>query len=255
MKVKKNSVITGWVKKKPLAAYFIFTFAITWSAIFYVPFFAYFGPTFSAIIVTSMLEGWSGIRRLIGRTFKWRVGLQWYLFVFFSTAVLGLVSIGLYITLFEKSHALTFSIIPLLLISGFREEYGWRGFALPRLLKKYNALTASIILGIIHATWHFTPISLINNTPKLLLFIIGVIPLTVFFTWIYNNTKGTMLLPILFHMILDVTIYILNITSVKSLFLIYISLNWILVIIIVLIYGPTNLSREKNKAEKCRDNS
>ncbi len=248
----------GWIKKYPLAAYFIFTFAITWSAIFYVPFFAYFGPTISAIIITGMLEGWTGIRRLIGRTFEWRVGLQWYLFVLFSTAVLGLVSIGLYITLFEKSYALTFPIIPLIsvsLISGFREEYGWRGFALPRLLKKYNALTASIILGIIHATWHFTPLSLINNAPELLLFILGVIPITVFFTWIYNNTKGTMLLPVLFHMIIDVTGYILNITGVKPLFLIYISLNWILVIIIVLIYGPANLSREKNKAKICKDDS
>ncbi len=35
------------------------------------------------------------------------------------------------------------------------EELGWRGFALDRLQNKWNALVASLILGIIWTAWHF----------------------------------------------------------------------------------------------------
>jgi len=136
---EKKSRTLVWIKENPLAAYFILTFAITWSLLFHSPFIAYMGSTISAILITGLLEGWGGVKGLIKRSCSWRVGPQWYLFVLFGSTVLGLIAIGAYVMLFKQSHTLSKLIlanISLSLVSGVREEFGWRGFALPRLLKK-----------------------------------------------------------------------------------------------------------------------
>ena len=92
-------------------------------------------------------------------------------------------------------------LIPNILIPGIGEEMGWRGFALPRLQAKYGALIASLILGIIWALWHFPGYWMgagIHNTPPLL-FVLFVVPFTIWITWVYNHTRGSVLISVLFH--------------------------------------------------------
>ena len=81
------------------------------------------------------------------------------------------------------------------------EELGWRGFCLPLLLKKYNPVKASIILGLIQAFWHL-PIDIISSDiPALMvLFRIGwAIPITIIFTWVYLNSPANLLTALLLH--------------------------------------------------------
>ncbi|MFC2166169.1 CPBP family intramembrane glutamic endopeptidase [Acidobacteriota bacterium] len=81
------------------------------------------------------------------------------------------------------------------------EELGWRGFCLPLLLKKYNPVKASIILGLIQAFWHL-PIDITSSDiPALMvLFRIGwAIPITIIFTWVYLNSPANLLTALLLH--------------------------------------------------------
>lgn len=184
-----------------------------------------FGPSLLAIILTLIYEGKASIHELMGRILVWRVGLKWYIFVLFWPAVLSLLTTGIYIltggpvpdfanppfmSLYPlPPEAKNIGLLPLILIvflqqtfigSSMGEEIGWRGFALPRLLQKRNALFSSLILGVIWGLWHL-PRFFIQGSPLTLSiwFFFGIIADTILFTWIYNNTKGSLLMALLFH--------------------------------------------------------
>ncbi len=93
------------------------------------------------------------------------------------------------------------------------EELGWRGFALDRLQKKWNALVASLVLGIIWAAWHL-PLFFIKGTPqqglgfgtfRFWLFCLLVVCLSVLTTWVYNNTHRSTLSAVLMHFMFNST--------------------------------------------------
>jgi membrane protease YdiL (CAAX protease family) len=93
------------------------------------------------------------------------------------------------------------------------EELGWRGFALDRLQNKWNALIASLILGIIWTAWHF-PLFYIKGTPQqgmgfgtflFWLWSLQVVSLSVLITWVYNNTHRSILSAVLMHFMFNST--------------------------------------------------
>jgi len=90
----------------------------------------------------------------------------------------------------------------LLLGGSMGEEFGWRGFVLPLLLKRQNPVAASIVLGWVWALWHL-PIDLSGAllAPIAAVFfrLIWTIPLTVIFTWIFLRTGGRMMGVLLLH--------------------------------------------------------
>jgi membrane protease YdiL (CAAX protease family) len=87
------------------------------------------------------------------------------------------------------------------------EEFGWRGFALPRLLDLHSPLKASLILGLIHALWHL-PLFFIPGMPQKQLsfpiFTLGVIAIAIFDTALYLRTRANLLLAILVHVMSNV---------------------------------------------------
>ena len=93
------------------------------------------------------------------------------------------------------------------------EELGWRGFALDRLQNKWNALVASLVLGIIWAAWHL-PLFFIKGTPQqgmgfgtflFWLWSLQVVSLSVFTTWVYNNTQRSILSAVFMHFMFNST--------------------------------------------------
>jgi membrane protease YdiL (CAAX protease family) len=105
-----------------------------------------------------------------------------------------------------------------LLISGFSEELGWRGFALDRAQSRWNGLTASLILGLLHALWH-TPLFFIPGisqgemgflSPDFFLFLFMVPMGAVLMTWVYNNTQRSILSAVLLHFFQNLTLNLLS---------------------------------------------
>jgi membrane protease YdiL (CAAX protease family) len=202
------------LRRYQITAFFVLAFALTWSAFISwyagnsegIPWFT-FGPFAAALTLSALTGGWPAVKGLLAKIVHWRVGIQWYL------VALGLpLVIQLMATLLNPlfgSPAPTWSNIPpvldvipmVLLFAVFSgplgEEPGWRGFALPRLLSRYPALTASLILGVVWAAWHI-PLFLVGDLS--VYGTINAVLAAIVFTWVYQNTGGSVLIPILMHM-------------------------------------------------------
>jgi hypothetical protein len=135
-----------------------------------------------------------------------------------------------------------------LLIGMFGEEVGWRGYALPKLLEKYNPIIASIILALPWIFWH-TPLAVFQewrgNTTIfdfILDYFLLIIPLSIIFTWFFQKTKGSLLLIILLHKSFNLTFNAYKVAlgldekSSELLRQCSISVLWIFAIILVIYY-------------------
>ena len=179
---------------------------------------AFTGPTVAAFAVTALTEGRAGVDRLLERIVQWRVGLVWYLFVFLglpAIETLGTIAMPGVLASFtpidwlpELMATAVFFIYPALLAGPLGEEIGWRGFALPHLQQLHGPVKASLILGVLWAFWH-SPIWFSGQwsaptLPNIAAYVFWIVAVTFIFTWLFNNTQGSVLIAILLHGTMDV---------------------------------------------------
>lgn len=182
-----------------------------------VPLLYGFGPFISAIIVTLIYGGKSGIKELFKKVIEWRVPIKWYIWALILPVIpqwIGLFLWGQLTTTEIILPSLTgylSSWLQIALISTLyyiTEELGWRGFMLPRLLSMHKWIKSSLILGMIWSIWHYplwftsnwaTSGSLQITVLKVTASTILAIALSVMVTWIFKNTKGSILLAMFFH--------------------------------------------------------
>ncbi|MEA2046534.1 MAG: CPBP family intramembrane glutamic endopeptidase [Euryarchaeota archaeon] len=143
-----------------------------------------------------------------------------------------------------------------LFFSVLGEEIGWRGYALPELQANHSALTASLIIGVIWGLWHVPLWWMRGNLHQdipLTLFMLQIIALSIIFTWMYNNTRGSLLIVHLFHAAVNTTVGVLLILPMDTnsdlgpLWL-AVGLFWAFTIAIVAIFGPARLSLKARKS-------
>lgn len=170
----------------------------------------------AAYIISGGLAIHEGIRELLNKLYVWKLGLKWYGVVLilypaimFLSILIGILATGssineLYSSIFQINLLwLIISFAYIGLVRGpLREEIGWRGFALPRLQNLYSPLIGTLILALIWTVWHF-PLHVNGIYPGGLAGFFNRfywnIPLTFILTWIYNHTRGSLLLTTLFH--------------------------------------------------------
>lgn len=224
-------------------------------------------PGLVAILLTLWLDGRRATRLLLSRLLVWRVGLVWYLFALLWPALLSMLSSGISQLLgatppdFSNPPVATqyplppeamqvgfLALLPLIFIiqlfgSSLGEEIGWRGFALPRLQAHRTALLSSLILGLIWGVWHLPRLWVPGaafDFAGFAWFLVGIALTSVLYTWIFNNTRGSLLLVVLFHTAQAVT----NLFLASSAFpWVEPALTLLLVIWIVYRYDPIHLTR------------
>jgi membrane protease YdiL (CAAX protease family) len=216
------------VNGRPLRIYFWLAFGITWgmgglgllagvyrpraglsttSPLYYA---AAYGPSLAGLIMTGYLDGWGGIGRLLVRALPTRAGLPWYLAVLVGFPAISLLAGWVAAPEVLKNLPRWDRLLPLLAVTAVAdpgplgEEFGWRGFALPRLLRRRPPLAASLILGVIWGAWHL-PTFFIPALPQsrlwFPLFVLNSMALSVIMTWLYLRTDGDLLLMILVHLL------------------------------------------------------
>jgi uncharacterized protein len=209
-------------QRSDTTSFFLLTFAITWGlqlpGVFaqrgwlpgdpktYMPLvgLGIFGPLLAATILTARQGGKPAVKALYSRLLQWRVHPAWYVV---ALVVPGALLAGLLALLnlagrhgplgyFPALGAITFGIV-----ISIAEEVGWRGYALPRLQQRWGSFAASTLIGVLWYLWHI-PMFLGLGVPLNLGFVM-LLHFTggsLFFTWIYNRTGGSLLLAVAAHM-------------------------------------------------------
>jgi membrane protease YdiL (CAAX protease family) len=229
----------------------------------------------SGMIMSALLEGRAGLKRLLRRLLVWRVGIGYWVFaaLFLAPAVLlGALANPLFHgdPLIFKNMQPPFAIVPMfllfLIVAGLGQELGWTGFLLPRLQSRYHALTACLIRTLLVGVWHL-PLLLYSRLdpaafasipygswisqlgfPAALavMLLMFMLPWSILFTWLFNDTGGSLLLVVILHgseiwlpyWMLGAGINPDNINNYWG----YGALLVMAAILIVLVNGPENLS-------------
>jgi CAAX protease family protein len=193
-----------------LPIFFILTFGLFWLATplvsaLWLGLIASFAPSVVAIVLTALTSGAAGLRALVSKLGRWRVGWVWY------AAALG-IPIAASLAVLSASNLLGggqpiqagpgLGLIPIIFILAAGEELGWRGFALPRLLERLPPLPVALILGGIHALYHI-PLWIAPGFPTpsypFFSFLAASLAFGILWTWLYQHTGGSVLISTLFH--------------------------------------------------------
>jgi CAAX protease family protein len=231
----------GLLARHPLVFFFIIAYAGTWLTelpyvlsedgsgllpfsspllIWTSPLTVFMGPFLAAFVMTGATEGRAGIRRLLRRIVLWRVGFRWYLFALLGVPMVmalgtlivpgGLASVLGLGPGYVPGYLASFVLITILGGPLF-EEPGWRGFALPRLQPLHGPLVGTLILGVLWALWHL-PEFLVpawaassggSGFIDIVKFVVIAVGFAIVTTWVFNNTKGSVLMAILVHASID----------------------------------------------------
>lgn len=214
------------LETKALTPFLTLTFVLSWGAIallilFYDQIIAIFGestetnPVFILAVYSPGIVGvfmvWrryglQGLGRFFRRLTLWHAPVAWWLFIIVGIPAIVYAAAALngtlrnpfpfspwYLALPALAHALFLGPI---------EEFGWRGFALPLLQRRFAPFWAGLILGIIWAVWHI-PAFLISGTVQSAWsfgpFFVGVVAISVILTPFFNASRGSLLVAVLYH--------------------------------------------------------
>ncbi len=216
-----------------------------------------FVPSLLGIFLTWKKEGLPGLHRLGRHIIQFKLGWRWYaaVFVIVILGTAGPLTINKLLgNSFNGSLFLAQlpSFLPLLIIGPLSEEIGWRGYALERLQTRWNALTSSIIIGLVWSLWHL-PLFMMVGTSQHELgipffgFLIKMTASSIIYTWLYNNTNQSLWSAILLHWLYTYTTQLVSSGITPS--PLY---NWldclpyvIMAAIVVLIWKPQSMKRSQ----------
>jgi len=209
--------------------YFLLTFGFSWFfwligvlatfGLFALPFpsmvltvIGAFGPLVAALWLTQRQGGWPAVKSLLAAGFNFRMKPIWWACIILLPFILSGIAVWANVlqngyqpdmTLLQQPAMILPTFLFMFFMGGsFQEEYGWRGFALPRLLEKWNPASASLILGAVWGFWHL-PLFYIADTGQYFMpfgvFLLMVIAFSVLFTWASIKANGNLFSALLLH--------------------------------------------------------
>lgn len=177
------------------------------------------GPALAAIVVTGLAGGGPGLGDLGRRAKLWRVGVRWWLIVLLTLGLSGLGFLGGWwggdpvplrdLGLYSGASGVEGGALLLvagyvLLVNGYGEELGWRGFLAHHLLPRYGRIRTASLVWLAWALWHAPLFLVVENFRDFGAFttvgwLIGLWFGSYFLTWLYESTGGSVLLVACWH--------------------------------------------------------
>ena len=215
------------VRRDQLVRFFAITFGFSWllwllpairstgaielpEPVALLGFLAPFGPGVAAFWLVKRETGSSGMRKLWARGWRSNFDRKWLVPALGLGPTIAIATLGIVVASGETVDwdaavpplmiAPVFALI--YLTNALPEEYGWRGYALDPLQRRFSALGASLVLGLIWGLWHL-PLAFIEGSTQYTIpfpeFVLQTMVLAVVYTWLHNNTGGSVLIAALFH--------------------------------------------------------
>jgi membrane protease YdiL (CAAX protease family) len=267
------------MRHHPLLAFFAFTYLISWAI--WLPMMAasvgigspggaalnamaIAGPSLAALVLSIGLGG-RHLRDLLAGFSPSRLSVRWVLVALVLPLLMIAVAMLVGVALFG-TPAPTFAsgLLGIVVVEWLRililggplgEELGWRGFALPRLQLRRTAFDASVVLGVIWGLWH-VPLYFLPDTGQYEtlragtdpIFAIGgfvgwTIGLSVLFTWLFNNTHGSLIVAILFHTMVNAAVYLPSaVGSTGIVSILNVAVTWLVAIAVTWRFGRATLT-------------
>ena len=270
-------------KKRYIWIFFALTFFLTW--VFWIPLalsgrdvmagplmivllVGGFGPSIAGIIMTYRTQNKEGRRDFWRRSINFKqISLGWYVVILlifplvYALAILIDILLGgsppgadALTQIAEQPASLIGMLLMGLIIGPLAEEFGWRGFALDPLQARWSALISALVIGVFWWAWHF-PLFFMNGmlqnewgvgTAAFWAYAVTVFVLSVLVTWVFNNTRRSILAAILLHFMYNSTLNALSPLSDRASLL----ATCILVLevtIVVVLWGPKTLIRNQSQ--------
>ena len=172
------------------------------------------------LLIVLCLHGRAGIRRLAFHLRTWLLGQGWPVLAFCLLLLPGVTFLNFQVRAmfgeavpplspgWLKDYLYVAVIGQGFIGAGLFEEIGWRGFALPYLQRRYSALVSSLIIGVVWACWHIQNYFALDPFPvfvdpfpwtEVAVLVLGGMLYSVFITWVYNSTGGSLFAVVLLH--------------------------------------------------------
>lgn len=274
--------LTAVLGRHPVSAYFVLTFALSWGGVlavvgpgnvpgtpdqvdrlFPLALLALLvGPALAGVSLTALLHGRAGLRTLVTRATRWRVGARWYA-VALLTAPLLVVPILLALSwvspVYLPEVVRTDDVAGLLIgglvagvMGGLIEELGWTGFAVPTLRERFSVLVTGLVVGVLWGLWHVLVTLWSSGTASggiawelfgpPLVFYVGVLPAyRVLMVWVYDRTESLFVAMVMHLVLTTATLFVLlppaTGTDMVAYYLVLTAAMWVAVAV-VLTEGP-----------------
>ena len=247
-----GTVVRGFAVRHPVLTFYALVFAISWGGLLILagpgripgstddverlfPFalvVLFAGPSVAGILMTGLISGRAGLRELVARLLRWRVGGRWYAAalltgpllvaaILFALSLVSPVFVPGIVTTDERAALVLFGFAWGLIGGGLLEELGWTGFAVPRLRLRHGALATGLIVGLLWGAWHFLiafwASSALAGQQSVTTFVAGFLAFyvvalpayRVLMVWLYDRT-ASLLVAMLMHAVLSASTLILQ---------------------------------------------
>ena len=223
---------------------------------------AAWGPLIAAFLVTFLEDGKEGLKMLLRRGLDFRFGKAWYavIFLLFPALIGGALLLAIItgepapeLTALANPITIPIAFIYILFLGGpLQEEFGWRGYALERFQEKWNALVSSVVIGLVWGAWHlplfFMPRQEFYYQRPVWGLMLSITLISFLFTWLYNNTRGSIFAALIFHTMFNLSHYLFPTLGSDKGSLFLFGLLFVAVIVVLVIWGPKRMAREKPPA-------
>lgn len=207
-----------WAHRHPVVAYFLLTYAISWTAALVVisPHLLrhqsltrldgilmfpamLLGPPIASAMLTRLLDGKAGLRTLYARMRRMAFASRWWAALVIPPAlVLGILFCLMSFDSSVYRPGLFIGGIGFGLVAGFIEEIGWTGFAYPHMARGGHPFRSAAVLGLLWGLWHLPVINFLGTAsphgsawPEFAAaFIIAMAGLRILIAWLYLATRS-----------------------------------------------------------------
>jgi membrane protease YdiL (CAAX protease family) len=264
-----------FIRQHALLAFYLLAFAISWIGIlllvggpgiamdspeFMIAMMAWLaGPSIAGIVMTAVVDGWTGLRDLRARLGRWRVGAQWFVVALVTAPLVDLaISLGLSIVspdflpnivkASDKVSVIAMAMAYGLIGGGFLEELGWTGFAVPRFRARYGLLGTGLLAGLLWGAYHFSiiywtgaPVGALGLVVFLVQLFAWLPAYRILMVWVYDRTQS-LLLAMLMHASLTASMILFQPITISGLplltyLLLFAAVLWVLAALVIVTSG------------------